>query len=58
MTIFEGVGGSEQTHNELRLLLKDSVFNCVLNGVSDSENSDMGKFEVLSAPPPTLRAIH
>jgi len=42
MTIFESVGDSEQTHNELRLLLKDSVFNAVSNGVSDSKNLDMG----------------
>jgi hypothetical protein len=51
MTIFEDVGDFEQTHNELRLLLKDSVFNSVSNGLSDSKNLDMDKFEVLSPPP-------
>jgi hypothetical protein len=54
MTIFEGVGDSEQTHNELRFLQSDSVFNAVSNGLSDSKNLDMGKIEVLSVPPPPL----
>ncbi len=52
MTIFEGVGDPEQTQNELRLLLTDSVFNSASNDVSDSKNLDISKFEVLSAPPP------
>ncbi len=49
MKIFEGVGDSEQTQNELTLLLKDSVSNSASNGVPDPKNLDMGKFEVLSA---------
>ncbi len=58
MTIFEGVGDPEQTQNELRLLLTDSVFNSALNDVSDSNNLDMSKFEVLSALLPPLRGIY
>jgi hypothetical protein len=49
MKIFEGVGDSEQTQNELTLLLKDSVSNSASNGVPVSKNLDIGKFEVLSA---------
>ncbi len=50
MTIFEDVGDSEQTQNELRVLLKDFVFNSASNGVYDLKNLDMGKLEVLCAP--------
>jgi len=58
MTIFEGVGDPEQTQNELRLLLTNSVFNSALNDVSDSNNLGMSQFEVLSALLPSLRGIY
>jgi hypothetical protein len=55
MTIFEGVGNSEQTQNELKLLLTDSVFSSDSNSVSDTKNLDMSKFEVLSTPLPFFK---
>jgi hypothetical protein len=48
--IFEGIGDSRHTQNDLKLLLKDSAFNSALTHTGDFKKLGMGKFEVLSTP--------
>ncbi len=48
--IFEGIGESRHTQNDLKLLLKDSAFNFALIHTGDFKKLGMGKFEVLCDP--------
>jgi hypothetical protein len=53
--IFEGIGDSRHTQNDLKLLLKDSAINSALIHTGDFKKLGMGKFEVLCDPLHYLR---